>query len=117
MPCTAMVGVLNLYLDPELSYTWHEASLIIAKSMGTGIQYGSRRARNIHTWIHKYLTTSKLPTHCYGQHSVSILDDEDFALNIQEHLLVIAKDSYIWAQDIVDYIATSEVQVKLNTKK
>ena len=111
-----MVGILNLYLDPELSYTWREASLIVAKLMGTGIQYGSRRATNIHTWIHKYLTTSKLPTHRYGQHSVSILDDKDFALNIQEHLLVIVKDGYIQAQDIVDYIVTPEVQAKLSTK-
>ena len=39
---TAMVGVLNLYLDPQLSYTWCEASLIVAKLMGKGIQYGSR---------------------------------------------------------------------------
>jgi len=31
-----MVGTLNLYLDPELSYTWCEASLIVSKSQGQG---------------------------------------------------------------------------------
>jgi hypothetical protein len=36
---TGMVGVLNLYLDPKLSYTWHEASLIAAKSQGHGISH------------------------------------------------------------------------------
>lgn len=112
-----MVGVLNPYLDPQLSYTWCEASLTVAKSIGKGIQYESRQARNICTWIHKYLATSKLPTHHYGQHSVSILDDKDFTLNIQEHLLAIVKDGYIQAQDIVDYISIPEVQAKLNAKK
>ena len=34
---TAMVGTCNLYLDPELSYTWWEASLVVAKSQGSGI--------------------------------------------------------------------------------
>jgi len=33
---TAMAGVLNLYLDSELSYTWHQASMIVAKSQGHG---------------------------------------------------------------------------------
>ena len=75
---TAMAGVLNLYLDPQLSFKWQDASLIVAKSMGKGIQDGNKWARNLCTWIHKYLITGKLPTHHHGQHSVSILDDEDF---------------------------------------
>jgi hypothetical protein len=33
---TAMVGTINLYMDSELSYTWREASLIVAKSQGQG---------------------------------------------------------------------------------
>ena len=49
---TAMVGTLNLYLDPKLMYSWREASLIAEKSQGVGIKDGSKRARNIHTWIH-----------------------------------------------------------------
>ncbi|KAG1894370.1 uncharacterized protein F5891DRAFT_985117 [Suillus fuscotomentosus] len=31
---TAMLGALNLYLDPELSYGWHEAFLVASKSLG-----------------------------------------------------------------------------------
>ena len=34
----AMAGMLNLYLDPQLSFKWWDASLIVAKSMGKGIQ-------------------------------------------------------------------------------
>ena len=33
---TGMLGVLNLYLDPALQYTWREASLIIARIQGSG---------------------------------------------------------------------------------
>ena len=35
---TAMAGMLNLYLDPQLSFKWWDASLIVAKLMGKGIQ-------------------------------------------------------------------------------
>ena len=113
---TSMVGTLNLYLDPELQYTWQEASLVAAKSMGTGIKDGSKRARNIHTWIHNYLARDRLLTHCHGQHSKSILDHEDFAQDIQLHLMEIAKNGYICAQDVVDYVATPKIQEKLGSK-
>ena len=29
---SAMIGVLNLFLDPGTSYTWREASMIVAKA-------------------------------------------------------------------------------------
>lgn len=109
---TAMVGTLNLYLDPELSYTWREASLVVAKSQGSGIY----RARRIRTWIHKYLHTGNLPMHFYGRYHSSILEDEDFAQGIQLQLVEIAKDGYIKAEDIVDYVATPEIQEKLGSK-
>ena len=35
----AMVGVLNLYLDPELHYGWEQASIIVAKSQGHGVMH------------------------------------------------------------------------------
>ena len=77
----------------------------------------SQPNRALCTWIHKYLATGKLPTHHYGQHSASILDDEDFVQDIQEHLQEIVKEGYIWAQDIVDYVSTPAIQEKLGVKK
>ena len=44
------------------------------------------------------------------------MTDEDFAHDIQLHLLEIGKKGYIRAQDIVDYVATPEVQKQLGTK-
>jgi len=36
---TAMVGTLNLYLDPEASYTWRQASLVTSKVQGHGVHH------------------------------------------------------------------------------
>ena len=113
---TAMVGTLNLYLDLELSYTWHEASFVVSKSQGQGINH----ACNIQTWIHRFLWHGKLPLHHFGQSKSSILEDEDFAQAIQLHLQGIAKKGYIRAQGVVDYVSTPEMQQKLdnvNAKK
>jgi hypothetical protein len=109
---TAMVATLNFYLDAELSYSWRESSVLAAKAMGRGVNH----ARNLRKWINNYLRSEKLPLHRYGTYHSSILEDEDFRQDIQLHLIEIAKNGYIRAQDIVDYVATDEVQKKLGTK-
>jgi hypothetical protein len=113
---TAMVGTLNLYMDAELSYTWWQAFLIAAKFMGLGVTNGLKRSCSIRTWIHQFLAMGKLSIHRHGQYHSSILDDEDLAQDIQLHLMEIAKNGYIQAQDVVDYVATPEIQEKLGTK-
>jgi hypothetical protein len=45
----------------------------------------------------------------------SILEDEDFSQAIQLHLQSIAKDGYIQAQDIVDFVSQPEMQAQLET--
>jgi hypothetical protein len=62
------------------------------------------------------LHKKKLPFYCYRNYNVSILNDEDFLQDIQLHLTKVTKKGYIQAQDIVDYVATPEVQAKLGTK-
>ena len=110
---TAMLGVINLYMSFELSYTWWEASLVVLKSQGQGPNH----AQNIHTWIHCYLHHQKLPLHCYGTFSSSILNDEDFAQEIPLYLLKVAKNRYVHAQDVVDFVSQPEVQESLSVKK
>jgi hypothetical protein len=113
---TAMTATLNLFLDSELSFGWREASLIAAKSQGKGTYH----ARNIRTWIHQYLSSGKedtLPLHCYGQSRSTILADEDLAETIKLHLHAVqSKKKYIRALDIVDFIATPEMQAKLQAR-
>jgi hypothetical protein len=109
---TGMVGTLNLYLDPELSYSWQEASFLVSKTAGHGMNH----ARNLRHWILRFLNSGKFPLHCFGTFNLSILQDEDIAQAIQLHLLEIGKTRFIRAQDIVDYIAKPEVQEKLAGK-
>jgi hypothetical protein len=107
-----MVGTLNLYLDSELSYTWHQLSLLAAKAAGHGVHH----TRTICTWIHQFLSHGKLPLHRYGCYHSSILQDEDFKQSIQLHLQGIAKDGYVCAQDIVDCVTMPEMQEQLGTR-
>ena len=86
-----MIMILNLYLDPELSYLWHNAFVIAAKASGRGLNY----AQNLCTWLRGYLHRKKLSLHHYGRYHSSILEDEDFAQDIQLHLIEIAKNGYI----------------------
>jgi hypothetical protein len=103
----AMLGTLNLYLDPCQNYTWRESSVIIATSQGNSIYF----ARSIRDWLHTYLDTQKLPEHKIGQYDRSLFDDEDFAALIKLHALAIAsREGHFCAQDIVDFVASDEIQ-------
>jgi len=109
---TAMVATLNFYLDPELSYLWRESLVLAVKALGRGVKH----AQNLQKWINKYLHLEKLSLHRYGSYHSSILKDEDFQRDLQLHLMEIARKGYIRAQDIVDYVATPEVQQQLGTR-
>jgi hypothetical protein len=106
---TAMAGALALYLDAEVSYTWKQSSLVVAKLQGHGASY----ARVIRRWIHQFLNSGKLPQHGYRGQKSTILEDEDIALEIQLKLAERAKDRYIRALDVVEIVATEQVQEQL----
>ncbi|KIJ41851.1 hypothetical protein M422DRAFT_255176 [Sphaerobolus stellatus SS14] len=108
----AMIGTLDLYLDSTLSYGWKEASMLAAKASGHGVYC----ARCIRRWIHQFLTSGKLLLHRYG-HSHSVLEDEDLSQAIQLHLQERAKDGYIRAEDIVDFLSSPEMQEQFSHKK
>jgi len=80
-----------------------------AKVAGHGVYH----ARNLRTWIRQFLATGNLPLHRYGTFHSSILEDEDFAQEIQLYLTEITKNGYIHAQDVVDFVATPEIQARL----
>ncbi|KAH9004863.1 hypothetical protein EDB86DRAFT_3071440 [Lactarius hatsudake] len=48
---TGMLGMLNLYLDPALQYTWRGVSLVVAKIQGSG----EKRAHNLCQWILNFI--------------------------------------------------------------
>ena len=51
MRVVSMVGMLNLFLDPELNYSWRKASLVTSKAQGSGINH----TRRIREWILRFL--------------------------------------------------------------
>ena len=108
---TAMVGALNLYLDPEMSYTWRQASMVVAKLQGKGV----RHAKTIRQWIHQFINHGNLPIHHNKGSRSTILEDEDIALEIQLKLAEHAKDKYIKALDVVEIVASQEIQERLRT--
>jgi hypothetical protein len=71
----------------------------------------------VRSWIHWFLASGKLPVHQYGQCTSSVLEDEDVSQAIQLHMQSIAKEGYIRAQDVVDYVVTPMMQQLLGGKK
>lgn len=104
-----MLGTLNFYLNPDLTFTWRESSTLAAKAAGRSADYG----RTMRRWLHQYLNTSQLPLHRYCHPHRSILDDEDLSETIHDHLMNIAKTGFIRAHDIVDFISSKDMQDKL----
>jgi len=71
----SMVGVLNLFLDPEITLTWRQALLVSSKAQGHGINH----ARCIREWILRYILHDELPLHHLGHTWWTALEDEDVA--------------------------------------
>jgi hypothetical protein len=88
---TAMIAVLNLFLDLELSYTWREASMVVAKAQG----HGSTRARSVRTWVLDFVRDGRLPFHSYGYTRQTVLEDEEVLQEIQEELSAKSKAGFI----------------------
>jgi hypothetical protein len=103
----AMVGVLNLFLDPELPYTWREASMIVAKAQG----HGSTRARSIRAWVLDFIREGMLPLHSYRYTRQTVLEDEDILQEVQGQLSEKARSGFIKAQDVCEIVASEKIQV------
>jgi hypothetical protein len=104
---SAMIGVLNLFLDPGLSYTWREALMIIAKAQG----HGSTCTRSVWTWILDFVWEGRLPLHSYCYTQSTVLDNDEVLQEIQGQLSERAKDGFIKAEDVCEIVASEGVQV------
>lgn len=81
-----------------------KASCIAAAIVGR-TEWAARRARR---WIRHFQKTNELPVNLYGKWNNSVIEDEDFAAAIKEHLQCSGK--YARAQDVVDYFSTPDAQ-------
>jgi hypothetical protein len=108
----AMLGALNLWMDPQFLCTWKEASLIIAQAQGSGT---SNHARNIRQWTLTFLHTGQLPHHNLEAPS-SILLHEDIAQELHLHVTEAAKNTDFCAEALVNIVASDHIQAIFREK-
>ena len=102
----AILGLINLFLDEELGYTWRKASLVVAKSQSHSVA----RARSIRLWALSFLQTRDLPHPKYSGTRSTVLQDEDILHQIQAELAEKTKRGSIKATDLVDVISSPKIQ-------
>ena len=107
---TGMFGVLNLYLDPDLQYTWRKASVMVSKIEGKGVNH----ARMLRQWILKFIQSEELPQPHYSHSRWTVLDDEDISEFLQLQIMAQTKGQYLSASNIVEVVASEAVQEKFS---
>jgi len=102
-----MIGVLNLFLDPELSYTWREALMIVAKAQ----EHGSTRMHSLHAWVLDFIWERKLPLQSYGYIQQTVLEDNNVLQEVQGELAKKAKSGFISAKDVCKIVTSKIIQI------
>ena len=102
----AILGLINLFLDEELGYTWRKASLVVAKSQSHSVA----RARSIRLWALSFLQTRDLPHPKHSGTRSTVLQDEDVSHQIQAELAEKTERGSIKASDLVDVISSPKIQ-------
>ena len=101
-----MVGLLNIFTDEKLGYSWTQASEIIAWTLG----HGTNLARHVREWVMAFLRWRDLPLHQLKWKRRMIIDDEDIAEEIKIKLKGKEREGFLKAEDVVDVIASPEMQ-------
>jgi hypothetical protein len=105
-----MVGVLNLYLDKGLHYTWRNVSEMVAKIEGQGVKCACK----LWEWILTFAHSEELPVLHYSKSRWNILDDEDLSQSLQALLLSHGKGRYITVSNVVDIVSGADMQEKFS---
>jgi hypothetical protein len=106
----AMIGLLNIYTDDDLKYSWRKSSEIAAKAQGRGTNH----ARHIHKWAMGFLRWKDLPLHHLNWKRLTVLDDEDLAEEIKARM--VEKGTSLKAKDLVEIVASPELQAIFTRK-
>jgi hypothetical protein len=101
----AMIGLLEIYTDKNLGYSWREASELVAKTQ----RRGTHHARCIREWVLDFLNQGDLPLHQLNWKRSTILDDKDIAEDIKARMM--EKGGFLKAEDVVEIVASPEIQV------
>jgi len=98
------------YIDSDDG--WIASSLQVAHAA----ERGPWLAKQLRIWCWAYISNRDcLPINVYGHWNVSLLEDEDLAQEIHMHLQGIGK--YVKVMDIVHFLDTPEMKVRLKLKK
>jgi hypothetical protein len=113
-----MLALCHLFSRPGSNYTWTEASELAAKSIGHGRTF----ARKVRRWAIEFerqgMDYTALPLTRNGRFDACRLLDEDLSRRIHEFLLHLRKDKkHFKAEDIIEFIATPEMQEAMGTRK
>ncbi|KAI0270913.1 hypothetical protein BGY98DRAFT_1100552 [Russula aff. rugulosa BPL654] len=101
----AMVGLLNIYTDQNLQYSWIKTSQIVAKMQGRGTDH----ARHIRDWTMAYLRRRDLSLHQLKWKRPTIVDDEDLAEKIRTQMKEKVEKGFLKAEDVVEIVASPEI--------
>ena len=107
-----MVGLLNIYTDVNLEYSWRQASELVAKTQGQGTNH----ARCIREWTMGFLRWRDLPFHQLNKKRGTILDDKDIAQEIRTRMVEKAGKGFLKAQDLVEIVASADMQANFAQK-
>jgi len=88
-----MVGLLNIYTDDNLGYSWRKVSELVAKMQG----HGTNHTRHIHGWVMGFLNWRDLPLHQLNWKWGTIIDDEDVAEEIKSQMKEKTKEGFLKA--------------------
>ncbi len=101
-----MTGLLNLFVDKNLDFTWKKASEVVAKAQGCGTNH----AQCIYKWAIAYLRWRDLPLHQLDQEQGTILNNEDVAEEVKAQM---TEKGNLKAKDVMKIVASLEMQAVL----
>jgi len=112
-----MLALCYLFSRPGSKHTWTEASELAAEALGHGTMF----ARKLRQWVIEFewqnMVYEALPLTRHGRFDTCRLFDEDLSRKIQEYLLQLRKTKrYFKADDIVDFVASPDMQAAMGTR-
>ena len=115
---SGMLTLCRLFSSPNLKFSWTKASKIAAEVVGHGSPTYTHKLRH---WVVEFerqgMDYTSLPLTQHGRFDTRRLMDEDLSTKIHEFLLKLRKEQpFFKAEDIVNFIATPEMQSAMGTK-
>jgi hypothetical protein len=115
---SGMLALCCLFSSLHSRLSWTQASEVAAEAVGHG---NPTYARKLRRWVIEFerqgMDYTSLPLTQHGRFDTRRLFDEDLSTKIHDFLLKLRKDQpFFKAEDIVNFIATPDMQLAMDTK-